>query len=98
MIEYQILRVFVSDNELYEKYNSSLKLDFIRENYPVLYRCFKCLPANSLEALEANYLANYPVLKSGDRETVHTVIESVKNTEVDSNAIINYLEAHLTRV
>lgn len=98
MIEYQILKVFVSNNELYEKYNSSLKLDFIRENYPVLYRCFKCLPANSLEALEANYLANYPVLKSGDRETVHTVIESVKNIEVDSAAIIGYLEAHLTRV
>lgn len=98
MIEYQILKVFVSDSELYEKYNSSLKLDFIRENYPVLYRCFKCLPANSLEALEANYLANYPVLKSGDRETVHTVIESVKNTEVDNEAIIGYLEAHLTRV
>lgn len=98
MIEYQILKVFVSDNEVYDKYNSSLKLDFIRENYPVLYRCFKCLPATSLEGLEANYLANYPVLKSGDRETVHTVIESIKNTEVDNEAIIGYLEAHLTRV
>lgn len=98
MIEYQILKVFVSDNELYEKYSQSLKLDFIRENYPVLYRCFKCLPATSLEALEANYLANYPVLKQGDRETVHSVIESIKNTEVDNTAIIGYLESHLTRV
>lgn len=98
MVEYGILKVFTENQELYDKYNSTLKLDFIRENYPVLYRCFKCLPATSLEALEANYLANYPVLKSGDRETVHTVIESVKNTEVDNEAIIGYLEAHLTRV
>jgi replicative DNA helicase len=98
MIEYSLLKVFTENQELYDKYNSTLKLDFVRENYPVLYRLFKCLPATTLEGLEANYLSNYPVLKSGDREVVHTVIESVKNTEVDAASIINYLESHLTRV
>ena len=98
MIEYAILKLFIQDNELFTKFYNSLKLDFIRENYPVLYRCFKCLPADSIESLEANYLANYPVLKQGDREVIRTLLDNVQNTEVDEVAIINYLEAHLTRV
>ena len=98
MIEYAILKLFIQDNELFTKFYNSLKLDFIRENYPVLYRCFKCLPADSIESLEANYLANYPVLKQGDREIIRTLLDNVQNTEVDEAAIINYLEAHLTRV
>ena len=98
MIEYSILRLFIEENTLYDKYYTSLKLDFIRENYPVLYRCFKCLPADSVEALEANYLANYPVLKSGDREVIRTVLDNVKEAETDKEAILGYLEAHLARV
>lgn len=98
MIEYAILKLFIQDNELFTKFYNSLKLDFIRDNYPVLYRCFKCLPADSIESLEANYLANYPVLKQGDREVIRTLLDNVQNTEVDEEAIINYLEAHLTRV
>jgi hypothetical protein len=98
MIEYQILKVFIDEPMLYEKYGSSIKLDFIRENYPVLYRCFKCLPASSVEGLEANYLANYPVLKAGDREVVRTTLDNVSNETTDKDEIINYLEKHLERV
>ena len=98
MIEYGILKLFITNNELFTKFYNSLKLDFIRDNYPVLYRCFKCLPADSIEGLEANYLANYPVLKQGDREVIRTLLDNVQNTEVDEAAILNYLEAHLTRV
>lgn len=98
MIEYSILKLFIDDATLYDKYFAALKLDFIRENYPVLYRCFKCLPATSLEGLEANYLANYPVLKDGDRQVIRTLLENVKQIETDSASIITYLESHLTRV
>lgn len=98
MVEYSILRLFVENSELYEKYHSSLKLDFIRQNYPTLNKCFKCLPASSLEVLEANYLAQYPVLKDGDREVVRTLLENVKNSEGTAEDIIPYLESHLQRV
>lgn len=98
MVEYSILRLFIENNELYEKYHSSLKLDFIRHNYPILNKCFKCLPATSLEALEANYLAQYPVLKDGDREVIRTLLDNVKNAEGTEDDIIPYLESHLQRV
>lgn len=98
MIEYSILRLFIENNELYEKYHSSLKLDFIRQNYPILNKCFKCLPATSLEGLEANYLAQYPVLKDGDREVIRTLLDNVKNAEGTEDDIIPYLESHLQRV
>jgi len=98
MVEYSILRIFVENNELYEKYHSSLKLDFIRQNYPVLHKVFKCLPANSFDALEANYLANYPVLKDGDRDTIRVLLDNVKAATATEDEIIPYLESHLQRV
>jgi replicative DNA helicase len=98
MIEFSILKLFIQDSSLYDKYYVSLKLDFIRENYPVLYKCYKCLPATSIEALEANYLANYPVLKDGERLVISNLMSQVKEASVDSEAITNYLESHLNRV
>ena len=98
MIEYSILKLFIDDATLYDKYYATLKLDFIRDNYPVLYRCFKCLPSTSIEGLEATYLANYPVLKDGDREVIRKLLDTVKETETNSEEIIPYLESHLTRV
>lgn len=98
MVEYSILRLFIENNELYDKYHSSLKLDFIRQNYPVLHKCFKCLPATSFDALEANYLANYPALKDGDRDAIRTLLDNVKVATATEEEIIPYLESHLQRV
>lgn len=97
MIEYLILKVFINDSELFNKYFATLKLEFVRENYPILYRLFKSLPANSIEELEASYLANYPVLKTGEREAVRTVLNAVEKAEGESEAILAYLEGHLSR-
>lgn len=98
MIEHNILKVFVEDTTIYDKYGGSLKLDFIRENYPVLYKFYKCLPATSFDALEANYLANYPVLKDGDRQVINNLVTKIKDVEVDMASITTYLESHLQRV
>jgi hypothetical protein len=97
MIEYSILKLFISDNAVYDKYHSSLKLDFIRQNYPVLSKLYNSLPANGFNELEANYLANYPVLKDGDREALNNVLNDVKKAEASQESIVNYLESHLAR-
>jgi hypothetical protein len=98
MIEYSILKCFIEDQSLYEKYNTSLKLDFIRQNYPILNRLFKCLPSETFNALEATYLASYPCLKDGERDALNKVINDIKLAECDNEAIITYLESHLARV
>lgn len=98
MLEHSILRLFIDDIAIYEKYHSVVKLDFLKQNYPVLHRCFKCLPASSVEGLEANYLANYPVIKEGDRDVIRTLLENVKNAVVEKDAIVAYLETHLSQV
>ena len=41
MIEQSIIKVFIDDNELYDKYYPSLKLEYVRQNYPILYKCFQ---------------------------------------------------------
>jgi hypothetical protein len=96
MIEHSILKLFVQDESLYEKYHNVVKLDYVRENYPVLYKAFKCLPVGSLEALEAKYLTLYPAIKDGDRQSLRTLIESVQGAD-EAEEIIPYLEKHLTQ-
>jgi hypothetical protein len=96
MIEHSILKLFVQDESLYEKYHNVVKLDYVRENYPVLYKAFKCLPVGSLEALEAKYLTLYPAIKDGDRQSLRTLIESVQSAD-EAEEIIPYLEKHLTQ-
>ena len=97
MVEYNIIKLFLSDVSLYEKYHLSLKLDYIRLNYPVLHRLFNCLPADSVESLEANYLANYPVIKDSDRQTLVNVLDSIKSADASQENVIKYLETHLAQ-
>jgi replicative DNA helicase len=97
MIEQSIIKVFIDDNELYDKYYPSLKLEYVRQNYPILYKCFQCLPVTSFDGLESAYLANYPVLKEGDRYAVRTVIEGIEKSGASADEITPYLESHLAQ-
>ena len=97
MIEHKILQVFVNNAELYDKYHNALNTDFIQQNFPVLSKLFRSLPAASLTELEANYLANYPVLKDGDREAVQKVLVQIKRAEASDESVVKYLESHLAR-
>lgn len=98
MVEYGIIKLFVADNTLYDKYYSTLKIDdFIKQNYPILFKLFKSLPANSLEDLEAKYLTNYPVIKDGDREVIRNLIVNIKETVSDKETIVSLLETHRGR-
>ena len=98
MIEHSILKVFIKDNELFNKYYQTLKLDFIKTDSPILYKLFKSLPATSSEELEARYLTLYPVLKDGDRAIVRDLLKRVDETDISLEAIIPYLKQHLTQV
>ena len=97
MIENTILKLFIENNEIYDKYHTSLKLDFIKQNYPTLNKLFGCLPVNSFDGLEASYLSKYPVFKDGDRQALRTQIDTIASVEVNADEIIPYLESHLAR-
>lgn len=98
MIEHAIIKLFVENSVLYDKYYKHLKIDdYVKINYPILYRLFKCLPVNSLSELEAVYLTNYPVIKEGDREVVTNMIKAINAVQADETAIISYLEMHKTQ-
>lgn len=97
MVEFSILKLFLKDIDLYNRYNNTLKLDFIRTESPMLYRLFKALPACSVEELEAKYLTLYPVLKDGDRQVVRNILKQVEETEIAPESIISYLRQHLSQ-
>jgi hypothetical protein len=97
MIEHSILKLFLEDNELYEKYNTYLKLDFIKTDYPLLFKLFKSLPAKSVGELEAKYLTLYPVLKDGDRKVISELLATVDKTEVYTQSIVDYMQQHYSQ-
>jgi len=97
MVEYSILKVFVNNKEFYDKYYKYLKIDdYIKLNYPILFRLFKCLPVDNITELEATYLTNYPVMKEGDRGVVADIIKKISEAECNEDAIISYLDNHRT--
>ena len=98
MIEINILKCLINDKTLYEKYYKYLRIDdFVKVNYPLLNKLFKCLPVSSLSALETAYLTNYPVLKDGDRAAINSLLEQVDAAECDTDAILAYVEGHRAR-
>jgi len=97
MIEHSILKLFLEDNALYEKYNTYLKLDFIKTDYPLLFKLFKSLPAKSVGELEAKYLTLYPVLKDGDRKVISELLSTVDKTEVYTQSIVDYMQQHYSQ-
>ena len=97
MIEYNIIKLFIENNELYDKYFSSLKLEYVRQNYPILNKLFQCLPVSSFAGLESAYLASYPVLKDGDREALRNVLTAIESSEASQEEITPYLESHLSQ-
>lgn len=97
MVEHSILKLFLQNQESYNKYYQTLKLDFIKVDYPILFKLFKSLPANSTEELEAKYLTLYPVLKDGDREVLRDLLKQVENADISLESILSYLKQHLTQ-
>ena len=97
MIEHSILKLFLEDNDLYTKYHTYLKLDFIKTDYPLLFKLFKSLPAKSVGELEAKYLTLYPVLKDGDRKVISELLATVDKTEVYTQSIVDYMQQHYSQ-
>lgn len=97
MVEHSIIKLFVQNKEFYDKYYTYLKIDdYIKINYPILFRLFKCLPVDSLTELEATYLTNYPVMKEGDREDIANIVKRIGEAECSEDAVIDYLNNHRT--
>lgn len=98
MIEQSILKIFVENEHLYDKYKGALRLDdFVKQSYPILFKMFQCLPVASLTELEATYLTKFPVIREGDRQAISTLIKTVGETECSADAIVGYLEMHRAR-
>jgi hypothetical protein len=97
MVEHSILKLFLNNQEHYDKYYKTLKLEFIKTDYPLLFKLFKSLPANSTEELEIKYLTLYPVLKDGDRAVVKSLLQSVDVADIAEESILSYLKQHLSQ-
>lgn len=105
MIEHSILKLFLTNKEMYTKYYRYLSTSYIKENYKDVYRLLLCLDKYytkstesfcSLTSLEAEYLSSYPMIKDVDRQLLSLLLESISNADIDGN-VVEYLSTHRNR-
>ena len=105
MIEKQLIKIFIDDKALYEKYYSFLNINYIRDNYKTLYKLFKVLEDlyNEVEVIdqatyETKHLSMYPVFKDVERVEVNKAVTEIFEIEiVNPSVITEYLEEHRRR-
>lgn len=95
---YSLLKAFL-DGSLYKKYKNVLDGEFIKENYPELFKLFQCLAllhsqqpddqVFSLQDLEVSLETYYP---NSDRASYTAIFRQLSETTSDPNTILVYLE------
>lgn len=103
MIEYSILNLFINNKELYLRYNKYINIEYIKENYNVIYKLYRTLEEFytvyktqencSIEELEAMYLESYPMTKDTDRKLLSDMLLKISDSPV-TDTVISYLQTH----
>lgn len=106
MIEYDILKLFITKKSIYNKYYNYIDSEYLRINYSTLYKIYNTVKlyydkydndSISFEDLESMYLMNYPLNKENAREELTSVILRLKGSEVKEEIIVDLLESHRIR-
>ena len=107
MVEKQIIKLFCSDRELFNKYYKFVNINYIKINYNNIYKIFiiinnyynKYINNNNitLEELDVSYNANYK-LNESERKELTVLLDDVFATEItNQEAVIELLEEHRKR-
>ena len=105
MIEYSILKLFITDRNLYNKYGNYLNLQYIKDNYKDIYKLLLIINTYynkynteniSINELEAHYINNYPIIKEGDRKVLSLLLTNIDNASI-SEPVLDYLRIHKNR-
>jgi replicative DNA helicase len=105
MVEKQIIKLFCIDKTLYTKYYNLVNIDYIRNNYPLVFKLFLTVhtyyskyPQDTISKgdLEICYNSNY-LLKDSERTELKDVIDSIFELETNRDLLISLLEEHRQR-
>lgn len=96
----QILKPLLK-TEYYNKYSNYINTEFLDKNYPDIGRLYKCLPIlhkeekdYSIDDLKVALFTAYP---KADEQQYNHLFEELKDTEVDSTLLVEYLRSAAER-
>jgi hypothetical protein len=105
MIEYDILKVFINNKSIYNKYYNYIDFEYLKTNYSVLYKLYLTVKqyydkydndSVSYEDLESLYLMNYPA-SQGIREELTSVMLKLRESKANVDLVTDLLEQHRVR-
>lgn len=107
MIENQIIKAFMLDKKLWDSFYRFVSLEYVRTNYPTVYKLFVSLNSYyekyaevsscSALSLESQYLVLYPVLREADRKELSLVVANIESAPVQIAVIGELLATHRSR-
>lgn len=96
---------YLLDKNLYERYHQYLHLDYLRHNYPEIYKIYlvlanvhgESIPCSSLDDFRAIFFASYPGLKKTENEAYNLLFDRMKGVEISGETLNQVLELHRKR-
>jgi hypothetical protein len=100
-----ILIKYLLDKNLYEKYHRYLSLDYLKHNYPEVFKIYLvlakahqgALALESVDDLKALFFAAYPALKKNEVDAYGLLFSRIKDTDLSDQVLDAVLESHRKR-
>ncbi len=101
---FPILRLFIINNEVYNKYFNIINIQYIKDNYKDLYKIFRVIPLAkeqkpewSVEDFSLFFFSQYPGMKPDDVEIFIHIFDRINNAEANSEEVEKYLESYKSK-
>ncbi len=104
MNELVILK-YLLDRELFDKYSRYLSLDYLKHNFPEIYKVYLVLSEahgehvklQGIDDLKAMFFSAYPALKRSDVEAYNLLFDRAKGVELSQEVLDAVMESHRER-
>lgn len=106
MVEEQIIKLFLLERFLFDKYYKYVNLNYIKINYTNIYKLFLTIEnyynnndvvSISKSELDLAYNSNYLLVDSERQELNQTLTRIIEDTSTNRDLIVTLLEMHRTR-
>lgn len=107
MVEYALIKYFISNRESYTKYYNYINFTYIKHNYKDLFKVILSVDkyytlnqdthSMSLSDVEATILSQYPMMKDNERQLLSSLLNQIAACEYSDKSILEYLKEHRNR-
>ncbi len=96
--EVQITKIFLEDKELFQKYSQYILTEYFKDNYTELNTILNILNSyyekyeSSIDNFESFFYVSLPRIKDKEAETYKEIFDTIKETVIDKELVIEILE------